>query len=113
MTEPLRNVNGALVFSVAHPQWGGYAAGAEVEFFAQQTCGKEPGCFELRHWHDGEFPNDDGTPDEKHYCDVMQILRLGVQILELQIEHQKQPDGSPLKPHGLAEVIQRLQQLQK
>jgi hypothetical protein len=84
-------------FAVWHPQWGGYSGKCVVRFDTiTGACDGTTGCFDVSVWHDGRFPYDEGSPQEYHYCDAGQLIRLGLDVLEHQVERQKQPDGSPV-----------------
>ena len=95
--EPLDGSNfkvderGQASFSAWHPQLGGYSAPCVVSFprdvqddgFLERAEGPSLGCFDVLHYHDGEFPCDE--PRELHYCMVEQILEFGTLILEKQM----------------------------
>jgi hypothetical protein len=85
-------------FAMWHPQLGGYVGRCIVEFGdTSGACEGGQGCFDVLNWHDGEFPTDDSyAPDEKHYCDAMQLIEFGLSILELQAKHQKAMAGGPV-----------------
>ena len=74
-----------------HPQWGGYTSHSRVSFggttYPQSPDGTgPPGCFDVDVYHDGEFPSDEVEFD-LHYCDPMQLVRYGLDIYELMVEH--------------------------
>ena len=94
-----------------HPQLGGYVGMAKVQIskVTSNTEG-EPGCFDVENYHDGDFPSE--TPTHAHYCDAVQLLRFGLDVLEKQAEHQRQQDGQRLKwPKGLAQVQEDLERI--
>jgi hypothetical protein len=94
-------------FACWHPQWGGYTSPCIVE--SNSDLG---GCFTVYNWHDGEFglPEDSAEPpDEKHYCDPMQLVSFGLTVLE------QQADGTPITTADvrkqLEETAERIRRL--
>jgi hypothetical protein len=96
-----------------HPQWGGYV-GKCLVIFSKKACeaGKRGyGCFEVLNWHDGQFPTDNQV-DTKHYCNAVQLIEFGTQILEAQSKRQVL-GGKPITMHEwdrivLKKMIERL-----
>lgn len=106
--------NHGAMFQLVHPQWGGYCFPCVVEF---DTDGGHRGndetradlpCFEVHEFHDGEFPTDH-VFDTRHYCAAEQLVRFGLDVIELQVEHCDRPT-SPSIP-WLEEMASRIDKL--
>jgi len=98
---------GVASFTTWHPQLGGYAAPCVVNFsrdvqdngFQERADGPALGCFDVSHYHDGEFPCNE--PRELHYCMVEQLLEFGALILEKQMAVEVgRSTGIPAFIHG-------------
>ena len=82
----LREDENHLYYAMWYPQMGGYVGKAEVQIAKD---GSEDGCFEVRVWHDGEFPFDEDTrpgvgPAHLHHCAPSQFIDFGQKVMELQ-----------------------------
>jgi hypothetical protein len=77
-------------FAAWHPQLGGYCSHAVVTFSKQSYNG--PSCFTVDNYHNGEFPC--ATEQSLHYCAAEQLIRFGTTILEMQVKHQEELNGS-------------------
>lgn len=65
-----------VAYAIWHPQMGGYCGKAVA--IIEKT---HSSCIDLYVWHDGEFPS--STPVFIHYCDPLQIVRFGEQLIKL------------------------------
>ena len=80
-------------FALWHPQWGGYCAPCVVEFNSGESAAsaiESDGppyhlpCFDVHEWHDGEFPTEE-CQGARHYCCAEQLIRFGLDVMELQV----------------------------
>lgn len=110
-TTPSRD--GLVAYEMWHPQWGGYSSRCIVEFEEPPDPNAYPGacppCFDVREFHDGDFPRDYETC-RRHYCDAWQLLHFALNILEAQKE-----SGHPVVDDydDVGDVIARLERLEE
>ena len=76
-------------YAMWYPQMGGYSGKAEVKI--AKNSGYVDECFDVRVWHDGEFPFDGEDqpgvePALLHHCMPSQFVSFGQTVLKLQEE---------------------------
>ena len=91
-------------FACFHPQWGGYSGKCRVDFsHPQDPTGSGCSgltCFEVKNWHDGEFPaweDDPHTFTQYHYCNPLQVVEFGLLVAEKQVGADVTLDGGDRK----------------
>ena len=86
-----------------HAQWGGYCGHAYADFHEYTGSAEgSPGCFNVSVYHDGHFPTEE-VSFCRHYCDALQLVEMGLDVYEAQVEHQKRDVSGQTNNPDLAE----------
>lgn len=87
-------------YAIWYPQMGGYRGAAVAEIYKDPSQGE---CFDVRVWHDGEFPLHGDPHDDTvilHHCEPGQFIVFGKQVRLMQ--KIAGADSRPVKESGVA-----------
>ena len=106
--------SGDVRVALVHPQWGGYCFPVAVQF-CEVGDGRAEGwpCLEVFEFANEEFPKD-FVVTERHYCDPVQIVEFGIQVLEaMKAAGHRDDPRTGLDLRELAERLVTLDRCQK